>query len=251
MPQPLPEESATQRSPLTRVILGMLMLVLFAGFCALGIWQIERLSWKRDLIARVDVRVHAQPVAAPSRAEWTGLNAKEQEYRHVRATGTFDYDRDALVQASTELGPGYWVMTPLKLADGSAILINRGFVPNDKRERTDRKQGEVPGPVDVTGLLRLSEPKGAFLRSNDASGGRWYSRDVFEIAQKQGVTDAAPYFIDADATPNAGGLPVGGLTVIRFANNHLVYAITWFALALMVAGAAIYAMRAGRGKQGE
>ncbi|MET0638632.1 MAG: SURF1 family cytochrome oxidase biogenesis protein, partial [Hyphomicrobium sp.] len=87
----------------------------------------------------------------------------------------------------------------------------------------------------VTGLLRITEPKGGFLRTNDISAERWFSRDVDAIAIKRGLDDYAPYFIDADATPNAGGYPIGGLTVIRFSNNHLVYALTWFALALMVA----------------
>jgi len=86
----------------------------------------------------------------------------------------------------------------------------------------------------VTGLLRISEPHGGFLRANQPAARRWYSRDVAEIVKASGVTQAAPYFIDADATPNAGGWPRGGLTVIHFANSHLVYALTWFGLAAMV-----------------
>ncbi len=80
----------------------------------------------------------------------------------------------------------------------------------------------------------MSEPKGGFLRSNDPAADRWYSRDVAAISAARGLTDTAPYFIDADATANPGGLPVGGLTVIAFRNTHLVYALTWFALALML-----------------
>jgi surfeit locus 1 family protein len=95
----------------------------------------------------------------------------------------------------------------------------------------------------VTGLLRLTEPKGAFLRSNDPTSDRWFSRDVVAISARHGIANAAPYFIDADATPNPGGLPVGGLTVVRFPNSHLVYAITWFAMALMTAGAGFYVWR--------
>ncbi|MCA3579738.1 MAG: SURF1 family protein, partial [Bradyrhizobium sp.] len=88
----------------------------------------------------------------------------------------------------------------------------------------------------VTGLLRMSEPKGGFLRSNDPAAGRWYSRDVAAIAATRGLSQVAPYFIDADATPNPGGTPLGGLTIVRFPNNHLIYALTWFALAFMLAG---------------
>ena len=82
----------------------------------------------------------------------------------------------------------------------------------------------------MTGLLRITEPDGAFLRSNDPAANRWYSRDVAAIAKARDLGLTAPYFVDADATPNPGGYPVGGLTVVRFPDNHLVYALTWFVL---------------------
>jgi surfeit locus 1 family protein len=140
-----------------------------------------------------------------------------------------------LVQAVTERGAGFWVVTPILRDDGSTILINRGFVPSDRRDPASRVEGNVPGQVSVIGLLRISEPGGGFLRNNDPAGGRWYSRDVAAIAAAQGLEKVAPYFIDADATPNPGGLPIGGLTVVSFRNSHLVYALTWFALAAMSA----------------
>jgi surfeit locus 1 family protein len=219
------------------------MILLIAALVALGIWQVERLSWKLDLIARVDERVHAEPVPPPAQAAWNTVNAADDEYRRVTIKGTLLNDKETQVYTSTELGPGYWVMTPLAVADGSAILINRGFVPTDKRDPGLRQAGQISGPVNVTGLMRLTEPKGSLLQSNDAAADRWYSRDVAAIAQKRGVQTVAPYFIDADATPNPGGLPVGGLTRIVFANNHLVYAVTWFALALMIAGLLAYVVR--------
>lgn len=217
-----------------------LMLLSIAGFVALGIWQVERLSWKLDLIARVDQRVHAEPVPAPTGRP---ADAADDEYRHVTATGTLQNGKETLVYAATELGPGYWVMTPLVLSDGTAILINRGFVPTDKRDPATRLPGQLSTPVTITGLLRMTEPKGSLLQSNDPAAGRWYSRDVAAIAADKDVANAASYFIDADATPNPGGLPVGGLTRVVFPNSHLSYAITWFALALMVAGLLAFVIR--------
>lgn len=212
-------------------------LVLFlAAFLALGTWQVQRLFWKLDLIGRVESRVHAAKVAAPGRAEWPHVDRERDEYRRVTATGLFRHDATVLVQAVTERGAGFWVVTPLVLADGSAILVNRGFVPADRRSADARAAGEIAaGPVAVTGLLRMSEPGGAFLRANDPANGRWFSRDVAAIAAERGLTDVAPYFIDADATPNPGGLPIGGLTVVAFRNSHLVYALTWYGLAAMSA----------------
>jgi surfeit locus 1 family protein len=224
-------------------VLASVALLLVAGLLALGTWQVHRLSWKLDLIARVDKRVQAPPVAAPGPAAWPGVNAAADEYRHVAASGTFLNDREVLVQAVTDLGPGFWVLTPLRLPAGATVIVNRGFVPADRRDPASRRAGQIGGPTQVVGLLRISEPKGGFLRSNDPAADRWYSRDVAAIAAARGLGDVAPYFIDADATPNAGGLPVGGLTVISFPNSHLVYAITWYALAVMLAGGVGWVIR--------
>ncbi|MGY4303231.1 surfeit locus 1 family protein [Bradyrhizobium sp. USDA 4369] len=216
---------------------------------ALGVWQVERRAWKLDLIARVEQRVHADAVPAPGPAMWPAINRAGDEYRRVTVSGRFLHDRETLVQALTVEGPGYWVVTPLQTADG-VVLVNRGFVPADRRDATSRAAGNPDGPAAVTGLLRISEPGGGFLRHNDPAANRWYSRDVAAIATTRGLSNVAPFFVDADATPNPGGYPVGGLTVIAFPNNHLVYALTWFTLALMLAGAGLQRLRRRRGEVG-
>lgn len=222
-------------------VIAALGLAGAAGFGALGVWQVQRLVWKRDLIARVEARIHAAPVPAPGPSLWPGVAA--QDYLRVTATGRFEHERETLVQAVTELGGGFWVLTPLRAADGFTVLVNRGFVPPERRSRDSRAAGLPEGAVTVTGLLRPSEPGGAVLRHNDPAAGRWYSRDVAAIAAHAGLAGAAPYFIDADASANPGGWPVGGLTIVRFRDHHLVYALTWFALALMVVLAAGFVMR--------
>jgi surfeit locus 1 family protein len=218
-----------------RAVALLLGVLLFAGFSGLGVWQVERLAWKRELIARVDARVQAAALAPPGPAAWAGVSAAGDEYRHVRTTGVFENDKETLVQAVTEAGPGFWVMTPLRTDDGYVVMVNRGFVPPEKAAQATRLAGLASGRAMVTGLLRISEPHGGFLRANQPAAGRWYSRDVAAIAQTRGLPQVAPYFIDADASLNAGGWPRGGLTVIRFRNSHLSYALTWFGLAAMVA----------------
>lgn len=209
-------------------------------------WQIERLGWKLDLIAAVDARVKAPPSALPPPADWAAMNATDDEYRHVQVHGTLLHC-ETLVQALTELGGGYWVMTPLETSQG-IILVNRGFVPSERRDPSTRAGAQLPGPVTVTGLLRMSEPGGTLLRRNDPASGRWFSRDVQAIAASCGLAGVAPVFIDADATPNPGGYPVGGLTVIDFPNNHLVYAITWFGLAVLCAVGTVLMLRSARAR---
>jgi surfeit locus 1 family protein len=206
-----------------------------AIFTALGVWQIERRAWKLALIDRVEHRIHASPVAAPGPAAWSSITRSKDEYKVVSVTGRFANDRETLVDATTEQGMGYWIMTPLRSRDGFVVLVNRGFVPADRRDPATRMAGEIDGEATVTGLLRMTEPNGAFLRSNKPNANRWYSRDVNAIAKTQNLTNVAPYFIDADSTPNPGGFPIGGLTVISFYNHHLLYAATWFGMALMLA----------------
>lgn len=204
-------------------------LIAAMALAALGVWQLERRVWKHELIAAVDARIDAAPVAAPGLDVWPRIDAKRDAYRRVAATGIFRHDRETLVQAVTDRGAGFWVLTPLETT-GFTLLVNRGFVPTSRRDPETRAEGNVAGTATVTGLLRITEPGGAFLRTNDPVADRWYSRDVAEIAKARGLARTAPYFVDADATPNPGGYPLGGLTVVQFRDHHMVYALTWFAL---------------------
>lgn len=236
---------------LRRALLWGAGALLCGLFLALGVWQVQRLAWKNDLVARVAARAHAEPVAAPAPDQWPALQAdpSAHEYRRVRTAGEFLHEKEQLVQAVTDRGAGFWVMAPLRIAGGSVVWVNRGFVPSASQWQTTREAARCTGPATVTGLLRRSEPGGGFLRRNDPAAGRWFSRDVPALAAAAGLPPAAvaPYFVDAGAdtpcaTPEG---PVGGLTVLRFANNHLVYALTWFALAAMTVAATVFVARDG------
>jgi surfeit locus 1 family protein len=221
---------------LKRIAFLILCLSLAAGFGALGAWQFERLAWKRELIRTVDARLRAAPASPPAWKDWR----REDAYTRVMVEGVYLHERETPVQALTERGAGWWILTPLRTRRG-VILVNRGFVPADLKSARTRPEGQTPGPVRVTGLLRASEPGGASLRANAPEDGRWYSRDVAAIARARGLDEpVAPFFIDADAAPNPGGYPVGGMTVVKFRNSHLGYALTWMSLcALSLAGAGI------------
>ncbi|MET0292239.1 MAG: SURF1 family protein [Steroidobacteraceae bacterium] len=211
-----------------RVGLFALCLVFSLLFSGLGVWQVQRLAWKRDLIARVDARVHAPPVLPPPSRDWPAFDATSSEFARVEVRGIFRHDRETRVDALTERGAGIWLLTPLETTDGT-ILVNRGFVPAEQHEAPFRPEGEVT----ITRLLRPSEPEGRVLRPNEPRADRWFSRDISAIAAVRGIADVAPFFIDAEATPNQGDSPVGGLTVVQFRNAHLMYAATWFGLAAL------------------
>ena len=214
-----------------RAITTGLLLIVIAALIGLGVWQLERRTWKLALIAHTEAMLAQPPVPAPGPDRWS-IIGKDDVYRPVVVRGHYRTNADTLVQAVTELGGGFWVMTPFDTDRGFTLLVNRGFVP------ADRRTGIAPSPAvqSIHGLLRLSEPGGAFLRTNDPAADRWYSRDIAAIAARRELGRVAPYFIDA-SDPRSGW-PRGGLTVVRFRNSHLVYALTWFGLAALVAAMA-------------
>jgi surfeit locus 1 family protein len=227
------------RSVLLAGIFSTLGIVVLLG---LGFWQLERRVWKEELIARIEARTNAPAVAIPSEGDWKNVSAERDEYRRVTARGAFRHDREVQVytvvseQKGRLAGPGYWVMTPLELNSGAAVVVNRGFVPLDRRLPDTRSAGQVAGQTSVTGLLRMPEQATLFSPENDPARNAWYRRDPGEIARALKLERVAPFTIDADATPNPGGLPEGGRTRINFRNDHLQYAVTWFGMALALAG---------------
>ena len=259
------QEMERPRSRAARLMLVTAAILAFLCFAALGTWQVKRLYWKLALIERVEQRVRAPATDVPAQSQWPQIDAETDEYRHVRLNGSYLYELTVRVQASTELGSGWWLLTPLRMADGSTVLVNRGFIPSKAGDWT--KPGpeisssyKAGSPASVTGLLRMTEPGGAFLRKNDPAAGRWYSRDVSAIAAALHLPATAPYFVDADAAAQAAAedigaagqdRPTGGLTVVSFHNSHLVYAITWYVLALMVAGALFWSLREERSLAGK
>ncbi len=226
------------------VVVIMMTVILTGLLLALGTWQVKRLSWKLDLIQQVEQRAHAAPVDAPATSQWASLtNPADYEYRRVRLAGIFRHQDEVQVYTVSDLGPGYWVLTPLQRDDGSLVIVNRGFVPSDKRDPSTRLEGELPTRVEIVGLMRAPETGGLFLRTNDPQNNRWYSRNIAQIADAKSLGTVAPFYVDADETPNPGGLPIGGKTMLVFPNNHLSYAITWYVLAAMTVAAGWYVTR--------
>lgn len=231
-----PPTKATPARRGLRWLLSGFLAVSVALLVGLGLWQVERLAWKQDLIARVDARVHADPVALPPATTWAGIDASADEYLRVQVEGRLRHDLEIPVYASTAVGPGYWIMTPLEISTGT-IWINRGYVDNAHRERGTRPDDTGTPVRRIVGLLRLPEPSSLFLRDNVAAQSRWYRRDLQAMSAARGLpTDSvAPWFIDAqpDADDGPQARPLPGLTVVTFRNNHLSYALTWFALAAL------------------
>lgn len=214
----------------------------FIVLLGLGTWQVERLFWKEGLIAERQAAVTAPAVDLPRTLE----AARGLEYRRVRAVGHFLNDRELYLGATAEDGrPGYQVIAPLVLADDTTVLIERGFVPEARRSPSTREAGELQGAATVTGLLRLP-PEGKphwFVPGNNAARNYWFYVDIPAMAEAQHLERVLAFYVDADATPNPGGLPIGGQTRLDLPNNHLQYAITWYALAAGLVGVYIVFVR--------
>jgi surfeit locus 1 family protein len=202
----------------------------------LGVWQLQRLAWKEAVLAQISTRRDAAPVPPPPQGEWARLDPDQYDYRRVILRGTFDHAKESpLFRASATGaagdGPGYEILTPLRLADGGMVIINRGFVPAELKEPAQRAAGQIAGQVTITGLMRRPETRNSFTPADEPDENLWFTRDPAALAAHWDLRDVAPFSIDADATPNPGGWPKGAATVMKIPNNHLSYALTWFALA--------------------
>jgi surfeit locus 1 family protein len=173
---------------------------------------------------------------------------KGAEYRRVTLRGRFDNGKEAYIYGiGVEGAPVYHVVVPFELDDGRALLVDRGIVPRDLRNPALRPDGIDNNETKVIGVWRWGDAPGAFTPPPDAAQRIWYVRDVAAIAKADGVTLAAPALLEADATPNPGGWPKGGQTVVTFRNEHLQYAITWFLMAAGLLGVYL-AYHASRGR---
>ncbi|MGV1783647.1 MULTISPECIES: SURF1 family protein [Agrobacterium] len=223
-----------------------LVLLALAILLGLGTWQVKRLYWKEALIADIEARRNASP-ATLSQIEVIAKSGGEIEYRRVNVSGVFDHARERHFFATHQGRTGYYIYTPLSLADGRILFVNRGFVPFEMKEATKRPEGQIAGEVEIKGLARapLVAKPSSLLPDNDIAKNIFYWKDLAAMASS---TDIPPnrlvnLFVDADDTPNPGGWPQGGVTLIDLPNNHLQYAITWYGLAaalVIVAGFAYF-----------
>ncbi|HEY8351759.1 MAG TPA: SURF1 family protein [Sphingomonadales bacterium] len=195
---------------------------------SLGFWQIDRLHQKEALLARIAAGMQADPVPLPA-----GIDGPDAwDYRRVQVFGIFLHDREFhLHRRSADGRGGYHVLTPLLREDGSAVLVDRGWVPPQLKEPASRSAGQVEGPVAVTGVARLPAGSGLFTPPDEAADNLWYHVDLAAMTARLG-RPLVPLVVEADDTPNPGGYPLGGQTEVNIPNNHLQYVVTWFGFAL-------------------
>lgn len=215
----------------------------------LGTWQLQRMGWKAELMERVAARVHAAPAPLPATLSDPGA----LEFRPVTVTGRLLHDKELRLLARPRQGQaGYEIVTPLVRDGGGTLLVNRGFVPMDKREAASRPQGQVAGIVTVSGVVRLPQPPGLFQPDNTPGADTWVRVDPAAMAAAVGLPAVAPLIVEALPGQSPGGLPAGIEPRVELPNNHLQYALTWYGLAATLV--AIYVLsqrRRGASEEGQ
>ncbi|WP_245422615.1 SURF1 family protein [Rhizobium sp. AG855] len=209
---------------------------------SLGTWQVNRLHWKESLLADIDERSHAPAVDVSEIAARLAAG-EEIDYRHASASGRFLNDKERHFLATFDGQSGFYLYTPLEMADGRYLFVNRGFVPYDRKDPKSRPESLVEGEQTITGLARakLNEKPSSLVPDNNEGTNIFYWKDLTRMAASTGLPEdrVLPFFLDADATPVAGGLPKGGVTQVDLPNSHLQYAITWYGLAFALAAVTI------------
>ena len=246
------EVALKPRSRTAKIIVSILGLIVFVCLLALGNWQVQRLHWKEGLLQEISDRRAMPPVSI---TDISAMVAKGEpiEYRPVTMTGTFDHTKERHFLATLDGDAGYHIYTPMTLADGAILFVNRGFVPMDKVDTSTRQAGNPDGPVTIKGLARekLTAKPSSMVPDNDVAKNIFFWKDLDVMATSTGLdpSKVLPFFVDADAAPNPGGFPVGGVTIFDLPNNHLQYAITWYSLAAaLVLVSAILVWREWRSK---
>lgn len=219
------------------------MAALTALFIFLGMWQVQRLAQKQGLISAVEERASLPYVQLPAVAEWGAIDPETYNFRPVTFTGHFAgantvYVFTALPNAKGEYkGVGYWVMVPFVSDAGGTIIVNRGFIPQSVKDLLDGGNQITPlpvGSVQLEGLARASEKPNGFTPGPDLGARIEYVRSIARMSEMMD-TELAPFagfYVDVKVG-NAGELPQGGETVMRFSNRHLEYIFTWFGLAVV------------------
>jgi surfeit locus 1 family protein len=196
----------------------------------LGTWQVQRLQWKEELIAEREEALAMPPAPLPAVADdWRAF-----DFRRVRVLGRFRHDQEQLFGFSAHQGqPGHHLLTPLVRPDGAAVLVDRGWIPADKVHAASRREGQIEGEVEITGIARWrgDEAVSWFRPENRPDQGLWYWYDLAALERATGL-ELVPVVLEAGPKPNPGGLPVPVPTRTELPNNHLQYAVTWYGLAL-------------------
>jgi surfeit locus 1 family protein len=212
----------------TLVTVPCLLLVI-----ALGIWQVQRMQWKEELLANLSHELDAAPT--PLNAGMLADGLPPQSFRHVEFEAALPAHIPVTFAAKYNHGSlGYHVISLMELKDGGTVLVNRGWIPQAMRDTLllEESRRSKPDEITVTGLLRPLPRRGWFIPDNNAADNMWFWYDAPAIATQLGMGAPPQLVVEATAISPKTNYPMPAKAEITLRNDHLMYALTWFGMAL-------------------
>ncbi len=238
------EAASTTRSRERLLLPGAMTFVGFTILVMLGVWQLARAVEKGFFIEKLTIQAAGAPAAMPAAATWPQLDPERLDLTRVSARGAFIDGPFASVRTTIASGGpgtrqlsgfGGWIFQGFRLEDGGTILVNRGFVP-------ENRLGEIApatGSATIAGFLRAPEARGSFTPADLPAQREFFTRDPAAIAASLGVGPVASFYLEAERQGD-GLTPPAGVDakelIARIPDNHLSYALTWFGLAATLIG---------------
>jgi surfeit locus 1 family protein len=218
--------------PSLMALAGLLVLV------SLGTWQLQRKAWKDGLIAELGARIRSEPVPLEEALRrWR--ERQDIEYLRVRLRGVYQHAGEIHLHALERGAAGWHVIAPLITPGGTVVFVNRGFVPHALKDRATRAAGLIAGEAEFNGLVRAAPlAKAAFVPENAPGRNEWYWPDMPAMLRAAFANTERPYapFLVEMERVTVPVPPAGGATRLDIPNRHLEYALTWFGLAVTLAG---------------
>jgi len=196
-------------------------LVGAAILISLGIWQVQRLAWKQDVLAGIEARIGAVPVPVPE-----APTPEADRYLPVEVTGRLGEEEVHVLVSRKQFGAGYRIITSLDTGS-RRFLLDRGFVADE-----DKSAPRALHDVTVIGNLHWPDDRNSSTPANDQAGNIWFARDIPALAE-QLQTEPVLIIARSDTGDGIEPLPVDTAAI---PNDHLQYAITWFSLAAVWLG---------------
>ena len=209
---------------LKRAFLFQLFVILFVAiFCALGTWQLYRLQWKLELISEITLGLKSSPIQYS--------NAIKKNYQRVNARGKFNFDKQIYLYSLNNNGkPGYDVITPFTTNNNENVLVNRGWIKKELKGNS-KINTKKESDQEIIGLMRKIYKPNIFKPANDVQKNIWFSinlDDLKEITGKQ-FSEFVIFLEDKQVKS-----PLPKKISIEVPNNHLKYAITWYAISISI-----------------
>lgn len=246
------ENVKTKKKKTSKPLMALLILMPVIAF-GLGTWQVKRLKWKQELIATAEYQLSRPPLKLPLNVNADAVS--DFDYRRVLIEGVWDHSKEMLVGPRLHEGKnGFFVVTPIVRKNGSTLLVNRGWIAQDKQLKSSRPESLQKGVVQIECLLRKKPKPNRFTPKSDPAHGMYHFMDIDEMARRTG---SQPIYIQQLENTDElmleqqalRGMPIGYPAKIEFRNTHFQYIVTWYGLGILTSIMLFMMLKQSRGQK--